>query len=121
MCGYDHAKKKLMVLMKFLFSLLKLLVCVRRISTQWVPYGKVWRKIHILCYYVYLGKIRWKMNLELLSLKWLEVSKFYVFCVIWFEKYVKEWMNSLCLIGRKWNLMRIEVEMKVKLLGVNLE
>jgi hypothetical protein len=30
-------------------------------------------------------------------------------------------MNSLCLIGRKLNLMRIEVEMKVKLLGVNLE
>jgi hypothetical protein len=107
--------------MKLLFSLLKLLVCVKRISKQCVLYEKVWRKIHILSYYVYFNKIRGKMNLEFLSLKWLEVSKFYVFCVIWFEKYVKEWMNSLCLIGRKLNLMRIEVEMKVKLLGINLE
>jgi hypothetical protein len=55
------------------------------------------------------------MNLEFLSLKWLEVSKFYVFCVIWFDECVKELMNSLCLIGR------IEVEMNVKLLGVKLE
>jgi hypothetical protein len=55
------------------------------------------------------------MNLEFLSLKWLEVSKFYVFYVIWFEECVKKLMNSLCLIGR------IELEMKVKLLGVKLE
>ena len=32
MCGYDHANKKLIVLMKLLFSLLKLLVSVNRIS-----------------------------------------------------------------------------------------
>jgi hypothetical protein len=101
--------------MKLLFSLLKLLVCVKRISKQCVLYGKVWRKIHILSYYVYFNKIRGKMNLEFLSLKWLEVSKFYVFYVIWFEECVKELMNSLCLIGR------IELEMKVKLLGVKLE
>jgi len=51
----------------------------------------------------------------------VEVYEFYVFCVIWYEECVNEWINFSCLIGRKWNLMRVEVEMKVKLLKVNIE